>query len=152
MMALWCPFVKGFPANSAITPFVKGSPQGSSVGCQPFDKALNDHAIQASRAGHVVANVQLLGIAAISRCADKLGCLASKDPHDQVMSESLFWNSQPSPWMKRGMVFSGDWITSLLASGSATLVLNLLNPFPECLALWKAEEVLKGIHIVFTQL
>ena len=54
MMPLWCPFAKGFPANSAITPFVRGSPQGSSVGCQPVDKALKALAIQASRAGHVV--------------------------------------------------------------------------------------------------
>ena len=119
MMALWCPFAKGFPANSAITPFVKGSPQGSSVGCQPFDKALNDYALQASRAGHVVANVQLLGIAAISRCADKLGCLASKDPEDHFINESLY--SQPSPWIKMETVFSGDCTAPLFASGSATL-------------------------------
>ena len=119
MMALWCPFAKGFPANSANTPFVKGSPQGSSVGCQPFDKALNDYALQASRAGHAVANVQLLGIAAISRCADKLGCLASKDPEDHFINESLY--SQPSPWIKMETVFSGGCTAPLFASGSATL-------------------------------
>ena len=150
-MALWCPFVKGFPANSAITPFVKGSPQGSSVGCQPFDKALNDYALQASRAGHVVANVQLLGIAAISRCADKIGCLASKDPEDHFINESLY--SQPSPWIKMETVFSGDCTAPLFCKWFGNPgVFDFLNPSPKCLAPWNAEEVLKRIHIVFTEL
>ena len=88
MMPLWCPYRASQPILHS--PFFKGSPQGSSLKCQPFDKALNDHATQASRAGHVIANVQLLGIAAISGCADKLGYIASKDPQDQVINESLF--------------------------------------------------------------
>ena len=53
--------------------------------------------------------------------SDKLGCLASKDPQDHVINESPFWNSQPSPWIKRGVVFPGDCTTLVFASGSATL-------------------------------
>ena len=146
--ALWCPFVKGCPASSARSPFVKGFPHGSFLGCMPFVKASNDQATQASMGFQVSGNVQDLGTAVSNKCAERLGFWESKLPHDHVIKLSLVWNSQPSPWIKSGMVFDGMCTLPLDPIGFVSLgSLGFLNTCPKSLALSSCKNVFKGLWI-----